>query len=273
MKKGIRENIINSLLPGPTVTQSLVLEISLQTKSTVQAVYKSLRILKQEGVITVHNKDTSLSLIWIHKEKERLIFAEYAYLAGKDIITKLSIDKSRVTFQFKTIAELDLFWTHAYTILTKQVDVKVSRYMLIPHDFFLYAREETDTFWMDKNITKDFITRLVITHPFKADKMATKKRKERKDTPFEFLFSENPLKQDSHLYYNILGDYIFKGSFDKDVNKKLESFICGVKKLPLLVDEKETIEAILSTNGKFTLIIEKNHKKATLAENKIEKYF
>lgn len=273
MKKSIREKIINHLLSGPTATQTIVQEVSVQTKSTIQAVYKSLRILKQEGVITIHNKHISLSLIWIHKEKERLLFAEYAYLAGKDIATSLSRDTSKVVFHFKTIIELDLFWTHAYTILTKKIDSKVPRYMLIPHDFFLYAREETDTFWMDKNVTKDLITRLVITHPLKADKIATKMRKERKNTPFEFLFNKNPLKQDSHLYYNILGDYIFKGSFDKDVNKKLESFIIGVKKLPLLVNEKETIEKILSTKGKFTLTIEKNHKKASLAENKVEKYF
>lgn len=273
MKKGIRESIIKYLLPGPSIVQTVVSEISLQTKSSIQAVYKSVRNLKKEGVITIHNKHTSLSLIWIHKEKEYLVFAEYAYFAGKDISTKLLKDRSKITFSFKTIADLDLFWTHAYTILAKQIDVIVPRYMLTPHDFFLYARQETDTFWMDKNITKDFTTRLVITHPLPADKIATKIRKNRKNTPFEFLFNENPLNQESNHYYNIIGPYIFKGSFDKSINKKLESFIAEVKKIPLTKIENEVIEKILIEKGTFSLTIERNEMKSKLATKKIEKYF
>lgn len=273
MKKNTGKIIIDHLLPGQSTTQPLVTTVALQSKSSIQAVYKSLRLLRKEGVVMVHNKHASLSLIWIHRELERFRFAEYSHYANKDLSSSLSKDRTKVSFKFTTISELDLFWTHSYTILAKQLDSTIPRYMLTPHDFFLYAREETDTFWMSINITKEHTTRLVLTHPYPADKLATKLRKQRKDSPFEFLFDENPLKQPSHVYINLLGPYIFKGTFDIHISKNLESIIERIHKLPPQQEELEALDLILHEKGNFTLSIERSEARANKARNKLDKYF
>ena len=183
------------------------------------------------------------------------------------------VDRSKITFHFKTLSELDLFWTHAYAILAKKTDPFHPRYMLIPHDFFLYARAETDTFWMKENITKDVTTRLIVTHTFPIDKLAVKKRADFKENPFECLLGENPLKQKPFVYYNILEDYIFKGVFAQNINESIENLLSTIKKLPLTTAEEVRMSELLEQKGYFTLTIERTKKKAEAMEKKLKKYF
>jgi hypothetical protein len=204
MKKDLRNSIIDRLLPGSQTTGTLIINITNETGASVQGVYKALRDLKRADIVTIHNKMVSLSLIWIAKEKSKLSFAEYSYHAGKDIEHKLSKEGNKLTFSFKTLSDLDLFWTHAYTIFAKKTSTAHPRYMIIPHDFFLYARTETDSFWMKENITENVITRLVVTHTLPIDKIAVKTRAGFKNHPFEYMFADNPLNQKSNINYNIL---------------------------------------------------------------------
>jgi hypothetical protein len=273
MKKDLEKHIIDRLFSGPQSRARLVLQLSEEAYVSIQGVYKALRHLKQRDVITIHNKTVSLSLIWIRSEKEKFAFAEYAYHSDKKLIDVLSKDKTKVTFTFKTLSDLDLFWTHAYTILAKRTTLATPRYMIIPHDFFLYARSETDSFWMKENITQDAITRLIVTHPFPVDKVAVRLRSSFKEHPFAYLLNENPLKQNSRTNYNVLGDYIFKGTFDTHVNRDIEGLLQTIKRLPLTKIEAERMRTLLLAKGTFTLSIEKNMRKSHKVENKLRKYF
>ena len=273
MSKHLSQIIIEKLLPGSQKVSDLVLTISLSLNVSLQAVYKALRVLNKQEVVTIHNKVVSLSIIWITKEKEKFLFAEYAYKINKDIITRLLKEKSKVVFTFKTIAEQDLFWTHVYTLLAEKTISTRPRYLITPHDFFLYARKETDTFWIEKNIKKDVATRLVITHTTKADVLVTKERKKTLSKSAHFLLHENPLEQKSDTYYNILGDYIFKAVFDRKVNNLLEKIIHNINRLPITKVEQSEISNIIHTKGNFVFSIEKNKTKADAMEKKLKKYF
>ncbi len=273
MKKDLQNILVDKLLLGPQSVSMLIENVAEETASSIQEAYKALRALRMLNIVTVHNKVVSLSLIWIDKEREKLAFASYSYHANKSLEKVLRYDKTKIVFHFKTLSELDLFWTHVYTILAKKADPYCPRYMLIPHDFFLYARRETDTFWMKENITKDVTTRLVVTHPFPIDKTAVKKRAGFKDNPFEYLLHENPLKQKPFVNYNILGEYIFKGMFDEKINESIENLLSTIKKLPLDVAEEAKMNELLEQKGRFTLSIERNKKKAETMEKKVKKYF
>jgi len=273
MKRDLQNILVERLLPGPQLVATLTETIATETEMTIQGVYKALRSLRTSAIVTIHNKVVSLSLIWINKEKEKYAFASYSYHANKDLEKKLQADRSKVIFHFRNLSELDLFWTHAYAIIAKKTNSSCPRYMLIPHDFFLYARTETDTFWMKENITKYVTTRLVVTHPFPIDKLAVKKRADFKDNPFDYLLHENPLKQENNIYFNTLGEYIFKGTFDEKINESIESLLSTIKKLPLATTEETRMNELLEQRGRFILTIERNKKKAEIMEKKVRKYF
>lgn len=208
MKKHVREAVINHLISGPTPLNVLVENISIITHSSIQAVYETVRALKKEEVITMYDKNVSLSLIFIQKEKDKLLFAEKIYLANKDIIEKLAHDSSKITFHFKTISELDLFWTNIYTTLTYRVTGGATRYLITPHDFFLYARSETDSFWVTSHITKAIDTRLVITHATTIDKEVIKVRQKIK-THLSSFYLIKTYSISSQIFITIFLETIF----------------------------------------------------------------
>jgi len=74
-----------------------------------------------------------------------------------------------------------------------------------------------------------------------------------------------------HTYYSLLGEYIFKATFDPSVNIVLEVFIAKVKKLPLTTAEGKEIATLLGTKGTFTLTIHRNKRKAGALEKKLKK--
>ena len=271
--RNVKETIISTLLPGPLQLSELISIASSASKTSIQACYKATRDLKRKEVVTLHNKQISLSLIWLTKQKERYIFAEYAYKSGKNLIERLSHDRTKLSFKFKNYVELDLFWAHGYTILSEKVTAVRTRYFIIPHDFFSYGRSETDTYWVEGLLKNNLVTRFIVTHMMGSDRIVIKQRKKNIPTFADFLLYQNPLQQDSFVYYNLLGDYIFKATFDKKVNERLETFIAKVKKLPLTKDEEKEIQDILAMKGRFTLIIEKDEKKAESMEKKVRKYF
>ena len=252
---------------------SLIEELSLLEKVSIQSIYTALDMLKKEETVSTHNKYVSLSLIWLAMEKEKLEFAERSYKASTYITNLSSKTKGRIIFTFKTINELDLFWTHAYTILLEKTNMMTPQYSLMPHDFYLYGRKESDSFWIEKNIKSKKNARLIITHTETLDALVMKTRKKQLGTAFEFLLHQNPLKQESNITYTITGDYIFKGSFDKKINEKLELFVKDHSRLPLIPSSQNEIDEILSLKGKFTLTVEKNKEKSEKMQKKLRKYF
>ena len=181
--------------------------------------------------------------------------------------------KGKVVFSFQNINELDLFWTHAYTILLEKENLTAPQYSLMPHDFYFYGREESDSFWIEKNIKSKKNARLIVTHTNLLDTLVMKARKRELGNAFLFLLHHNPLKQESNVTYTLTEDYILKGVFDKKVNEELENFVAKIKKLPLSKEENKKIAEILATKGKFVLTIEKNKKKTESIEKKLRKYF
>ena len=272
-KGNLKRKIIEKLLPGYLYIPSLINELSKAEKVSIQAVYSALETLKNEETVSIHSKNVSLSLIWLAKEKEKLEFAERSYKAGSQALSLADKARGKIIFTFKTINELDLFWTHAYTILLEKEKLSAPQYSLMPHDFYLYGRAESDSFWIDKNVKSQNNARFIVTHTKPLDVSVMKARRKKFGESFEFLLHENPLKQESNVTYTITGDYILKGVFDKKVNERLEAFVKCNHTLPLPSSSQKEIADILSSKGTFTLTIEKNKKKAELMEKKLRKYF
>lgn len=151
MTKNIENTILELLLPGAKGITSLVETIIHSAKVSPQAVYKSIRKLKENETVTIYNKQVALSLVWINKQKEKFTFAEFSYKASKDILSHLTRQESKISFHFSNYAEMDLFWAHVYDIISENLKPnRTPRYFVIPHDFFLYGRYETDSYWIEQ---------------------------------------------------------------------------------------------------------------------------
>ena len=273
MKKGVRDYIITCLQGGALTTSDLVTRTSSYCNATPQAVYKTLTVLRTNDIITISKRGTSLSLLYIEKEMEKWQLAHRVTLSGAELARRLTHDKTKVAYSFANFHELDLFWTHSFTIVAANVPTSVPRYMLTPHDFFLYTRPETDSFWIKKNVTEKHTSRLIVPYALPLDKEVIKERRSSSGTTFEFLIGINPLKQKEHIYYNILGDYIFTGTMDKEVHEKIVAYIANQKRIPRSTKELAHIQNLIEMKGHFTLTIERHKKKAGAIEKKLQKYF
>lgn len=269
----IKTALIHRLLPGPQFISDIVEELSVLLHVTPQGVYKALRALRRAEVVSVHNKQVSLSLIWISKEKEKMIFAESAYRSVPYIEELLKGSKKHNSWTFHTLNELDLFWTHTYTLCMEQVDIHVPTYSIQPHDWYSYVRTETDLYWVQKHRDSSRLSRTLLTHSGELDREVMRMRKQSLGGLFEYTLNENPLKQKNTVYYNIIGPYLFTAIFDAKVALMLEEFISSYTTLPLTGDGQSRIDAIVQEKGNFKLTLSYSEKKTREMEKKIKKYF
>ncbi len=269
----IKTALIQKLLPGPQFIPDIVEELSAVLGVTPQGVYKALRALRHGEVVSVHNKQASLSLIWISKEKEKMAFAESAYRSVPYMEELLKGSKKHNLWTFHTLNELDLFWTHIYTLCMEQVDVHVPTYSIQPHDWYSYVRIETDSYWIAKHRESGRLSRTLLTHSSELDRVVMRMRKQSLGSLFEYTLNENPLKQKNTLYYNIIGPYLFTVTFDTKVAHLLEEFIASHSTLPLTKDGQKEIDAIVREKGNFKLTIHYSEKKTGDMEKKVKKYF
>ncbi len=269
----LEREILKRLYSGPVKTVDLVEEISFVRKVSVQGVYKALRQLRNEEVVTIHNHTVSISLVWVDKEQEKLEFIKQSYRSIQFLDTLQNGRKKRIQFTFKTLNETDLFWTHAYLLLAEKIGNDAQTYSIQPHDWYMYVRSDTDSFWIKKHRESNRISRTILTHPGVLDHMVIRKRKEQLGNLFEYTLRENPYNQNSCTYYNIIGSFIFTAEFDLAVAKKLDTFVEDYEALPLSEVAQKEIISIVSTKGVFRLSIEHNEKKAMVMKEKAKKYF
>lgn len=271
-KKQIKELILHELSYGPMSTKLLIFRVRKISNSTIQGVYKTIRHLRKKEVIVLHNKNISISSIWLEHEAEKIKRTQNTYLIKNKFFDKDNVSDQSISFVYKTINELDLFWVHSFLSLEEECDRNAVSIAIAPHDWFSYARKETDDVWMKKHNIKNIESWVIITHPSEVDKKIIKQRRAISGKNFKWLF-DNPLKQKENIYYNIIGDYIFKVTLDGKIAHELNSFIKENKTIPISSNKETELKKIVSKKGKFKIQIIKSKDKSSKIKNKIKKYF
>ncbi len=269
----LKSHIIEKLSYGPRNVSALVFEISQRHDTTIQGVYKALRQLTKDEILTIHRRTASLSIVWITEQKENLERTAKAYKLIYYIQQLEDSSKQRVRFTFTTLRELDLFWTHSLLIVQESLPVSQVSYAIAPHDWFLYSRTSTDTAWTQKHSKEKRIFRTVLTHAQALDKKVIQKRREVLGRNLEHIFNKNPLDQTETEYYNVLDSWLFHVRLDASVAKKLSFFIEKHQSLVFTKEDKKEIELLLNTRGKFTLTVEKSERKSSAIKKKVLGYF
>ncbi|MEK7662246.1 MAG: hypothetical protein AAB355_01970 [Patescibacteria group bacterium] len=269
--KNIENTIIETLESGPAGKADLIKGIGHKTGATAQGIYKALRKLKKEEVVTIHDKTISLSFIWIDGQisKYSKIAQTYQTPRRENYFLQLKSGE-HITFKFRTLRELDLFWVHAFVLLEAQISKEIPMYAVVPHDWFSYARPSSDKVWTEKLEESARPQGVVITHPAPLDKKVVIER-ESKSNFLEFVCGENPFKQDERKYVNIIGQWVFEARLDNAINLKLVEYIN--KDFRDGVIGGEILEKLLDLPGTNTLKISRSLQRAELLIRKIKKYF
>lgn len=265
--KSIDKKIISLLEKGPIDKRELIEKVSVSQGATVQGVYKELRRQLSKGVVLLHKGAVSLNLLFINKEYDRWssILRNYETERSlKDHFLDLRNGES-IILKFKNLNDLDAYWVHAFFVLEKKNKKTDYSYSVIPHDWFFYARKETDAFWTKGQKEK---SRIILTHPLDLDKEVANKRRL---AGYDIANNLNPFSQSENIYYTLIGDFIFKITLNSKINKELIHFIRKQSKLKN-IDYIE-INNLINKKTICTMKITRNANKCKKMISKCKKYF
>lgn len=262
----LEEKIVTLLERGSREKEFILTELQ-KSKVSIQGIYKALRSLKEQEIVTIHGRSISLSLWWIDKELGRLNRMARMYQSAARTSSFLDLRPGEyVKLRFRTLRELELYWTQAFLLIEEELPISLPTYSVAPHDWFYYARPETDALWLRRQKSRS--QRLVITHPLLLDRSILRVRTKQK---MEVLFDENPLKQDEEDYKNIIGKFIFETKLDTKVSA---DFVSWMREHPSVTRQDiSEIDSFLDMRGTFTLKISNAPKKAQKIISKLERYF
>ena len=265
----IQETLVELLEAGPKEKSVLIQGGVEESHATIQGVYKALRMLRDKEVVTIHGSVVSLSFFWIDKGLARFGQIAEAYQTPTRSQYFLQLKPGeKISLKFRTLRELDLYWDHAFLLLETQLPTSLPAYSVVPHDWFYYARPQTDKLWVKRHEMHGRKQRVVITHPTPIDRELLNARRAKL---LEAMFGANPFHQDERCHFNIIGDWVFEAKLDGGVNDKLVAWIRKHKKFT--EKERSEIDDILDSRGKFTLKIGHAPKRARQMTDRLEKYF
>jgi hypothetical protein len=266
-KNFVATTILTVLEKGPIPKKELISKVEKTQKVTVQAIYKELKKLTLEEVILTHGGHLSLNLMYISKEYTRWSSVLNTYEGGQNLkshFLDLKADEC-MNLKFRTLSDLDAYWVHASLILDSLNKSKTPSYSIIPHDWFLYARHETDIFWTKSQKEK---MRIIVNGTLSLDKEVTGRRIK---NGYKICSGINPLKQQDTVYYTLLNGYVFKVTLDKKIQTLLLDFIKNTKKIASI--DFENLNKIINTKCRCMMKISNDPVKFLKMTNKCKKYF
>ncbi|MFH0969254.1 MAG: hypothetical protein V1804_01980 [Patescibacteria group bacterium] len=268
--KRIEDYILSHLKNGPVLMLDLVKKLQEDRPGTTkQAVYASLRLLKQNEQIITFKGLASLNIAWLNQMINYFNFAKHNYVKGENQGSFIDLeDKEKIKYYFQNSIKADIFWTHAYYLLMEQMEEKEPIFLYNPHEWFLLARNENE-----KEVIKTTIER---GHPFLMasggntflDKYVRKYYSNELD---QYYSLEKPLFKENNYYVNIFGDFLIEVWLDKNITEKVEKFYQATETWNNNIPTD--LKNILDTKGRMKMVISRNHKKAERIKRSLKKYF
>lgn len=268
-KTRLEEYIIELLdegsLDGPNILTAL--SNRYNKKTTKQAVYKSLRKLRDEEVINKTGNNYSLNRVWLQKIRE---FTD-RHTTKTDSIDTMNIldfeDGDSVTYRFKSPFLLDITWGHLYDIVYEGADQKQAMLNHHPHEWLMISRTETEKFWLEQINKRKKIMLFTLSSKTPLDK------KFQKDWASEYIKinvgESYGLKPNQYL--SVIGDYIFEITTDPEFEKRVDTFFNEHDYIDDMAQKQ--INAISKQKYKSKLKLSKNKKKADAWRRKYKQDF
>jgi hypothetical protein len=270
-KKNISGLVVTLIHQGPMTSLGLIEEIRKVKKSiTKQAVYSALRELQAEEIVILHKGIVSLHTDWIKKLHEFALEAERGYFKTVLIpgyFTNLA-EGEKVEYHFKAPAILDSAWGHILITLNEIIPVEYSFYAYNPHYWFMFARPESENYFLEQYRKKGRFFYLTVGSSAKIDKILPGGYD---NELIQYKAISQPLSKKNNYYLNVINDFVVEVLLDKDTSIKIDRFYGHYSKLTK--SNIEEFRSIINTKGRNRITISRNIKKAEKWKKKLKKDF
>ncbi len=273
--QGLGEKIVESLYRGSMKTSDLIAFLSKGDDGpTLQGIYKSLRLLRKQQIVILHNRVAMLNSAWLAELQRFALLAEHSSpRPASDSGHFLQMrDGDRITYEFKNPIQVDIFWNHVLYILFDALPGQDRWYAYASHCWFLLARRTEELSLRDHMNKRGIRYLFTVGHKTSVDRSVIR--------DFDGLMSQcymlnTPLFREraNHLgiVLNVFGDYVVEAHYDERVTGQIESFY---KRTSNLTQEKaKELEQIVSQRSRIKFVIFKNTAKAKRLSKMFEKFF
>ncbi len=271
LKQPIEKLILQMLQKGAISTIKLIENIfTIRPKTTKQGVYRVLRKLKNEEKIVIYGKSVSLNLHWIKNMNEFFSLAQFyntPKVANPDGFLNVQ-EKEKIVYFYKNLNLLDSFWSHAFHMFNEVLNPKEPIFVFNPHEWFAYARQETEQILIKTMKEKSRQVLITVAHGYPLDKEL--KKKFRNDF-LQYSIADKKIFEKQNYYFNIFNDCLIEVFLDQVIAKQIDRFF---KKTTNFDDKAgEQLSEIISKNGKNKLVISKNKIKSEKYKKLLSKDF
>lgn len=143
------EDYIFTTLQKDTLSIVQLIEVIKKKRpgTTKQGVYMIIRRLKKQEIVVVHNKNISLSGVWLSAMEEFFAEAQYnikkAPSSGNSFLSLGQGEK--LQYYFRNPILTDAFWSHVFITLVDASAPQTPVLIYNPHEWFLLARTDNET--------------------------------------------------------------------------------------------------------------------------------
>jgi hypothetical protein len=262
--KKLENDIVHSLTKGPVPTRSLIKKLAEERRVTEQGVYKALRFLIDQEVVTKGERTIGLSAAWI----ERLVsFTEQVtqnYVSSELNDPMRLKEGEKMRYSFSEYTRFDTHWLHVFLLLMKKTGAPA--FFLYPHMWFSIPRKEASSIlyeWSKRN--QRFLFR-VNTGSTDLDK-DIRKRLENE----QVQISSNPSLTASVTKYSVaIADFLLSFDIPEQMARDIENIY---EKNANIDSAQKDFKHLIQQPWKIRLTVEKNSKKALLFRRRVAKDF
>ncbi len=267
----IEDLILQVLENGEENTKSLIEKIRISRPNTSkQAIYKALKKMRQDEIIVQTREQAALSDVWL---KKLMDFIERAQLNYKTTVNPginfLNLKQGeKMTYTFKTFEATDMFWAHAFGVLSEVMPESVPLYLYNPHEWFLLARPDSEVFLFEglKKTGKQLFVMAGNKDPL--DLYAAKYFDGK---TLQYYATDNSPFPKSNYYVNVFGDFLIEVWLDEKTTEAIDAFYKNTKMLD--EEAKRNLLEIIARKGRNKLVINRNKRKADKIRNIFKRYF
>lgn len=267
----IEELIIEFLSEGQQNTLVLIEKIRERRPNTSkQAVYKALKVLRENENIVQNREEVALSSLWLKRLMEFTEKAELNYKrTDRPSINFLGLKEGeKISYTFKTFEATDMFWAHAFDVLAGTMPANSSVFLYNPHEWFLLARPESEVYLFDSTVKDGRRIFLIVGNNDALDMYVSRFfDNERKN----YYASPKELFPKSNYNINILGDFLIEVWLDPEISAEIDHLYKNKKAFDESI--KAQLLEIIRRKGKNKLVITRNKRKADRVRRIFKEYF
>lgn len=238
----------------------------LKNPLTIQAWYKALRRLIEEGVVVKQKKYYSLNVSWTMDILRWSLDMKTVYIEKpSESIIVLPHQNQKIKFRFPNLLAMNSFWAHLLVYIASRCAKKPILYAYNPHFWFYLAHGEVEKQYNRSMKAFNMRTYMIIGSDSFLDKWNAQFFDK---TITQYCLSPISIFQDRQKYFNYIDKYFIEITIQKDVAQSIHYLF---ERINSLADISQ-IE-LIQKKSSCMIHVSKSSQKGEKFKRKISRYF